>query len=759
MSLWCLLLFAGALRNANADFIGPYAINTFAVTNINANGFDDSPDIATLVLTGPNNGSGYPGTTDFTTVAAYGGWFRFHWAYASRDDPSYDDAGYLVASDFIFLSDSSGDFGDAAFTLAAGETFGFRLESVDNQNEPGVLTITQFEAPVPEPGSGALVFVPVAFAVTTLVWRRHGSRRRSAVRVLGGMMCIGLRLFGQGQVFYSGSNVTGQVVLTSVVNLRQQSQSFTFAALKSGGETLPKVTPTRLRPPMHKSLTASPLTAATPALQALTILSSAAGTGFNALSHLDQRQANNGNQFSIEPPSGNIAVANGYVLEGVNDAVQVYDVSGSPKLSRVLSSNQLFGLAPAINRSNGVNGPYLTDMRVYYDQNITRWVVLERAQDNDASGTSLATSHLYIAVSKTADPTGDYNVYTMETTNGSHPGCPCIADYPQIGSDQYGLHIAWNEFNSMGLFFVDAAVLSLSKASLASNAANPTAIEFLIPFTTGYEFALQPASTPPGASNFLASGGLEYFVSSLAAFSSGSQVALWAVYNTSSLATSTPNLTLTRIITPTLNYTYPDVATQRPGPLPYGSSLTPPGTLAYLDGGDTRVQLLSYASGRLFFTLPTAVPDASGRWVVGAAYVILSPSYRNNVLGASVLNQGYLFVNGNHVLRPAIAVNAQGRGAIAVTLVGNDWYPTAAFVPIDTFSTPATLQTAGLGALPEDGFTGYPGGGAVGLARWGDYNSAVATSDGAIWLLAEYIGNYPRTDYANWNTYIVRMQP
>jgi hypothetical protein len=39
----------------------------------------------------------------------------------------------------------------------------------------------------------------------------------------------------------------------------------------------------------------------------------------------------------------------------------------------------------------------------------------------------------------------------------------------------------------------------------------------------------------------------------------------------------------------------------------------------------------------------------------------------------------------NHALRPAVAVNAQGRGAIA--LVGPD-YPSAAFVNIDTPAVP-----------------------------------------------------------------------
>ena len=51
--------------------------------------------------------------------------------------------------------------------------------------------------------------------------------------------------------------------------------------------------------------------------------------------------------------------------------------------------------------------------------------------------------------------------------------------------------------------FVDASILAISKASLAAGLAQPTAFEFLVPFNT-YEFAIHPATTPPGASYFLA---------------------------------------------------------------------------------------------------------------------------------------------------------------------------------------------------------------------------------------------------------------
>jgi hypothetical protein len=603
-------------------------------------------------------------------------------------------------------------------------------------------------------------------------------RKRGVAKAYGSMVVSILLgspavLVGQ-QVYFSGSNVTGALTLSSVVNLRRQAQPLLFAApLTARPETLRPPTP-RLVPPAPGAAgrstaasraiaqgTAWATTGSLP-IKSLSITTPAGIVGFNALSHYDQRLAYSGNQFSVEPPNQSVAVGNGYVLEGVNDAIQIYTTAGLPALPSVLASNQVFGLAPAINRATNVYGVFLNDMRVYFDQTIARWFIVQRSQDNDVYGTYTTSSHLYIAVSQTSDPTANYNVFVMDTTNSGHPGCPCIADYPQIGSDQYGFHIAFDEFNYNPYFgsytFVDAAILTLSKALLAAGTSTPGAFEFFLPYTSGYEFAIQPATTPPGTSNFLASGGVEYFVSSFL-YGAGNAVALWAMSNTSSLATLNPDPTLMRIVVPTLSYTYPDVATQRSGPTPYGSSLQPPAALETLDGGDPRVQSLVYASGRLFLTLQTETRDEKGSAVVGAAYIVLSPVFRSGLLAAVVINQGYLFVNGNHLLRPAIGLNAQGNGAIGVTLVGPDWYPTVAVIPFQTFSTPSNVQVVAAGALPEDGFSGYPAGGGYGVARWGDYNTAVTAADGSIWIVVQYIADAPRTQLANWNTYILREQP
>ena len=493
-------------------------------------------------------------------------------------------------------------------------------------------------------------------------------------------------------------------------------------------------------------------------MQPMTISTSTSAFSFNGIDHYDQRFANHGNQFSVEPPSQGLAVANGYILEAVNNAIQVYNLSGVPQLATVISTNQLFGLAPAIDRNTGINGPFPTDPQAFWDPDIRRWFVLQRVAANDSAGNPVAQSAIYLAVSQTDNPTGTYNIYSMDTTNASHPGCPCLPDYPQIGADQYGFYISSNEFD-FAFQFVDASILAISKASLATGVVQPTAFEFLVPFTT-YEFAIHPATTPPGASYFLQNGGVEYFVSSQYA-NPDTTMAIFAMSNTSSLATATPNLTLTETLVQTLAYQSPPQAAQpAAGTIPQGASLgfTFPRPV---DGGDSRLQSVVYSGGRLYVTLGTQVIDSGNNVLAGGAYVVFSIANRGGQITASALRQGYLLVNGNHLLRPAIAVDALGRGAIVVTLVGPNYYPSSAMVPFSAFAAGGTLQIVARGVLPDDGFTAYD---VPFLGRWGDYGAAVLGGDGRIWLATEYIPNiannqYPVSGFANWGTSVMAVVP
>lgn len=500
---------------------------------------------------------------------------------------------------------------------------------------------------------------------------------------------------------------------------------------------------------------------ALPSVPALPIQRFTTGVGFNGLTHFQQRNANRGNQYNIEPPNPSIGVSNRFVLLGVNNAVQVYSLTGAPLLPAVISTNELFKVAPAIDRTTGLLGPYGTDMRVIYDHTIDRFMVIQRSLDeNPFTGDPVGTSKIYIAITKTNDPTGDWDNYVLDTTEASQPGCPCVADYPMIAFDQHGLHISSNAYN-LSEQFVRAQIHSISKTQLAASAATPTMYLMRMDFPTGYEFAIHPAMTPPGASFFLASGGVQFFASTFARFSAGdTKLMIFALQNTSSLNTATPNLTISSLLVNTVPYAMPQLATQKAGAFPLGTSLFQ--ELPGIDGGDPRIQAASYAGGRLWLTWATPVIDTDGNEVVGGAFAIFSPTIRGGVLAANSLRQGYFGVRGQHLLRSAVAVTGQSRGAIAVTLVGPDYFPSAAYLPIDLMNGPSVVRLVQEGAAPYDGFTAYDARvreGRLLCCRWGDYNTPVVAGDGSIWMTIEYIPDLPRSPLSNWGTYITRYVP
>jgi hypothetical protein len=100
--------------------------------------------------------------------------------------------------------------------------------------------------------------------------------------------------------------------------------------------------------------------------------------GFNGISHVDSRTANNGNQFSIEPPDQGLCVGNGYVMEAVNAAVRVFDTQGNP-LTGVEDISSFFGFPAAVNRTTGVFGPSLSDPKCYFDADAA--LVRQRTDD------------------------------------------------------------------------------------------------------------------------------------------------------------------------------------------------------------------------------------------------------------------------------------------------------------------------------------------------------------------------------------------
>src|SRR5258708_14414580 len=129
---------------------------------------------------------------------------------------------------------------------------------------------------------------------------------------------------------------------------------------------------------------------------------------FDGLNHRNQRLANGGNQFSVEPPDQGLCAGNGFVMEAVNDVLRVFDTSGNA-LTGVVDLNTFYGYAAAIVRPRTF-GPFVTDPSRYFDPDTQRWFVVVLTLDRVGTTSSFAgTNHLDIAVSTTSSALGSFN--------------------------------------------------------------------------------------------------------------------------------------------------------------------------------------------------------------------------------------------------------------------------------------------------------------------------------------------------------------
>jgi hypothetical protein len=497
---------------------------------------------------------------------------------------------------------------------------------------------------------------------------------------------------------------------------------------------------------------------------------------FNGLTPRDQRLANGGNQFTVEPPDQALCVGNGYVLESVNTVLRVFDTSGNPRTG-VIDLNSFYGYPAQFNRTTGEQGPFITDPVCYFDPENSRFVHVVLTLDVDpATGDFLGSNHLDVAVSQTGDPTGGWNIYSIPVQNDGTqgtpdhgcPGGPCIGDYPHIGADRNGVYITTNEYPFFADGFNAAQLYALPKAQLAAGASTLTVV-LIENLHVGAEpgFTVWPAISPPGQyANRLR--GTEYFLSTNAAEETGNatgfsnQLIAWALTNTSSLNTPSPALGLFDVVLPVSTYGVPPPSDQKPGPVPLAECLndttlpTPFGSGCWrlillnepphdnvegpLDSLDSRMQQVWYAGGRLYGAHGTVV-NVGGEAKAGIAYYVLAPQQDGTVTPATRVVEGRVAVPRNNVIMPAIAVLPNGRGALAFTLAGQDYYPTAAYTAIEQSGAAGPVQIAAAGPGPQDGFSEYNpfSGSGVARPRWGDYGAAV-TDGSTVWIASEYIG-------------------
>jgi hypothetical protein len=542
---------------------------------------------------------------------------------------------------------------------------------------------------------------------------------------------------------------------------------------------------------------------------------------YDGLNFRQQRLANHGNQFSVEPPDQGLCAGNGFVLESTNDVLTVFDTAGN-QVAGVTDLNSFYNYAPAIARGRPNQfGPSVTDPSCIFDAGSQRWfhvvLTLDRIKVDPSTGlsTSQALSgrnHLDIAVSDTSSPLGSWTVYTIPVQDDGTEGTPnhncnpggtpsgrthpnaCLGDYPHIGADANGFYVTTNEFSLFAAGFNAAQIYAFSKGGLVGNPGSVTMVQ--------YDTSQTPAGGLPGFTVWPAvvpstlydsdNGGTEFFQSSFAVFTGiDNRLALWSLTNTQALNSGGMPTLSNRIVGTELYANAPRASQPGSGTndstknWPLGQCLNdatcdlflegaPPQSekIGKVNGNDSRIQQVMYANGKLWSALDTGISTDGGASVhSGVAYFVLNPN------SAKVVLQGYVALSDASLLFPTTAVTDGGRGVLSFTIVGPDTDAGVAYSSLDAIVGAGDVHVAQTGAGLQDGFTEYPdffGG----RPRWGDYGGA-AVDGNSIWFAAEYInqscdlGTYEsgfnvsifgscggtRASLGNWATRISRVTP
>ena len=544
-------------------------------------------------------------------------------------------------------------------------------------------------------------------------------------------------------------------------------------------------------------------------------------TGFQGLNLYQQRYARGGNQFTVEPPDQALCVGNGYELEAVNDVLNIFDASGQSVLpdntatnivagfprnvNHAVDLNSFYGYGPAINRSTGVRAQFITDPTCIYDAATQRFFLLVLTLETRPNGSFTLANHLDLAVSQTSNPAGSWNIYKIDVTNdgtnagGVNPG-PYLGDYPHIGADANGIYLTTNAYPWSSNGFAGAQIYALSKAQLAAGSANVNVVHLdtfgMVPVpsdagSTQPGFTVWPAHSPGVSSYDTSAGGTEYMLSSNAADEAthpvagfggnyvSNQLVTWALTNTSSLNTATPDLHLSTQVLSSNTYAIPPkqhqqgAGTLAGGSTPQGNCINDTTTLLFNaqtgcwrllfggqpahnevistpDSNDTRMQQVMYANGKIWGALDTALNPGDAGQRAGIAWFVVKPDTSTGSLSAKVARQGYLGAAGSDFTYPTIGVTASGRGVMGFTYSGDTAFPSAAYAPIDALVGvgPWAVLPGGAGQAPDDGFTSYKA--QVGnppRTRWGDYGAA-AVDGNHVWIASEYIAG--SCNYADW---------
>ena len=158
------------------------------------------------------------------------------------------------------------------------------------------------------------------------------------------------------------------------------------------------------------------------------------------------------------PPDMALAVGPTAVLQVVNSCVGVFSKNGTLAPGFPKSLRAFLGLG---------SKAFPFDPRALYDWVNNRYIV-SAVRFNEAKGVSI----LFVAVSKSSDPTGGWYVYHFNMVGQTILGYNELADFPTLGQDRRGIYVTFNDFTDYPNFptFAGSVLMLLPKHKMYAGA-------------------------------------------------------------------------------------------------------------------------------------------------------------------------------------------------------------------------------------------------------------------------------------------------
>ncbi len=472
------------------------------------------------------------------------------------------------------------------------------------------------------------------------------------------------------------------------------------------------------------------------------------------------------------PPDMGLAASTDFVLQGVNTQWEVLDTSGHVQPGWPVRAQSFFGV-PNTTNADGTpcdvahkSQPFLSDPRALYDPIDHRfWAAMLQVEN----GLGIAPdgpfkSVYYIAVSRTGDPRGDWNVYEF---NMSLDG-QFAADFTQIGLNKDAVYFSANMFGPFDQihFGFYAEMFEANKAKMERGQGGFTADGFFNMRATGpgITAATGPflADTLQPALNIDNSGGSgEVFVDTIdgpdptnghfcgffggGAADSCSGIGLWRMTNPIGHDRGGAAPVLSVKIVPSKPYVFSPPADQ-------------PSCNRCIDALDLRFTATPVVRGGVLYGAWETALSNGTQIVPSIEWAQVNLSNSENSENGSSSQTGYYSLSGDAAVSfPALMPDGHGSVVMLFEHMSHTVFPETRYIVKhggSQFHGTGTLLKAGENSYrPQLCGTGTP----AFVCRWGDFSASSFDGAGGIWFAGEYANTLnlgaPQNG-RNWGTWI-----